>query len=193
MLWALFCTAAWLSLRPRRGRQAVAAQVEREQLNSTPSSLSGRCCRCRSSSLLQVTLPVQSLPRLIWKGLPRGPWHGWKSQGSSFSQRPPVSPETPAGLEPECRRLVLAGEPCCLLLFTLPASSFHPRMRKCQNLQWMPSKAYLQKQAKGGGSCWEGMGEDTPGSEAVWRHQPSAECLCHCGGSTASHTPWPGV
>lgn len=27
----------------------------------------------------------------------------------------------------------------------------YPRMRKCQNLQWMPSKAYLQKQAKGSG------------------------------------------
>uniref|UniRef100_A0A452QVS1 Histone-lysine N-methyltransferase n=1 Tax=Ursus americanus TaxID=9643 RepID=A0A452QVS1_URSAM len=33
----------------------------------------------------------------------------------------------------------------CSLLYGIPC---YPRMRKCQNLQWMPSKAYLQKQAK---------------------------------------------
>uniref|UniRef100_A0A452QVS0 Histone-lysine N-methyltransferase n=1 Tax=Ursus americanus TaxID=9643 RepID=A0A452QVS0_URSAM len=46
----------------------------------------------------------------------------------------------------------------CSLLYGIPC---YPRMRKCQNLQWMPSKAYLQKQAKG---------------SVVKRSSPNASC-----------------
>lgn len=65
-------------------------------------------------------------------------------------------------------------------------------MRKCQNLQWMPSKAYLQKQAKGRipvGKGGEGMGL-MPGSEATQWRQPCAAHVCPSAEGTTSCPTW---
>lgn len=50
-------------------------------------------------------------------------------------------------------------------------------MRKCQNLQWMPSKAYLQKQAKGRPKGWARARRRT---DTVISYVLTSQCLFPC-------------